>query len=324
MKNLASTQRIGLGCMNLSHAYGSPPPETDALNLLSQAVAEGYDHFDTAALYGFGANESLIGKFVGAYREKIYLASKCGLIKGPDGKRQINGHPDSILETCHQSLQRLNVDCIDLYYLHRLDKNVPIEESVGALSRLVEAGKIRHVGLSEVSAKTLQRAHNVHPVTAVQTEYSLWTRNPEISVLDACEKLGVTFVAFSPLARGYLGVLDDTDALETGDLRRTMPRFSPDIYAKNLALLEPVKKLAEAKGVTLAQLALAWLLQTRTSLVAIPGTTNIDHMKENFAARNVSLSAKDVALLNQTINEKTVVGPRYSAAVQKEIDTEEF
>ncbi|PTY37801.1 aldo/keto reductase [Saccharospirillum sp. MSK14-1] len=325
MNTLKDTRAIGLGCMNLSHAYGPRPSEEDGIKLLNAALDAGYDHLDTAALYGFGKNESLLGRGIMHRRDEFYLASKCGMFKGPDGKRAIDGRPDVIKETCEAALQRLNTEVIDLYYLHRWDKNVPIEDSVGAMADLVKEGKVRELGLSEVSADTLRKAHAVHPIAAVQTEYSLWTRNAEIAVIKACEEMGVTFVAFSPLARGYLGAkLIDPSRLPEGDIRRQMPRFTTEHYAKNLALLEPMKTLAAEHQVTVAQLALAWVLHRSPSIVAIPGTTHIQHMKDNLAAADVKLSQSVVDELDRLINKDTVSGPRYGKATLAEIDTEMF
>jgi len=320
-----TVKAIGLGCMNMSWAYGPALPHEEAARLLNAALDMGYDHLDTAALYGFGANETLIGEAVSHRRQEFTLASKCGLIKGPDGKREINGTPKSIRETCEAALKRLKTDVIDLYYLHRWDRNVPIADSVGAMADLKAEGKIRSLGLSEVSAKLLRDAHAVHPIAAVQTEYSLWTRNPEIAVLDACRELGTTFVAFSPLGRAFLtGVLRDVAALAPGDLRRSMPRFAPETYAKNLALLDGFAKLAADAGCSMAQLALAWTLAKAPHIVAIPGTTNLAHLEENFKALDVRLSADVMAALDALINEKTVAGPRYNAAAQADVETEEF
>ena len=224
---------LGLGCMNLSHGYGKPPPDEAARGLLREALDLGVDFFDTAALYGFGANEDLVGRTLAADRSKFVLASKCGL-HGVDGKRVVDGRPETIRWSCEQSLKRLRTDVIDLFYLHRWDRKVPIEDSVGAMAELVREGKVRAIGLSEVSAATLKRAHAVHPIAALQTEYSLWTRNPEIAVLEACREIGAAFVAFSPLARGYLGAeLRDPSTLDATDMRRTMPRFEAANYATN-------------------------------------------------------------------------------------------
>ncbi|CAG0911149.1 unnamed protein product, partial [Cyprideis torosa] len=234
--------------MSLSHAYGTPPSEKEAEQVLLQALDMGYSMLDTAALYGFGNNETLLGKVLKGRRNEFVLASKCGMFKNDAGVREINGRPEMLKKTCEDSLRRLQTDVIDLYYLHRWDRNVPIEDSVGALSDLVAEGKIRDIGLSEVSADTLRKAHRTHPIAAVQTEYSLWTRNAEIAVLDACRELGATFVAFSPLARAFLtGKLRDVNALEEKDIRRGMPRFYADNYAVNLQLLSRVEEIAEAE-----------------------------------------------------------------------------
>jgi aryl-alcohol dehydrogenase-like predicted oxidoreductase len=320
---------VGLGCMNLSHAYGVPPSPEAAEALLLRALDLGVDFFDTAALYGFGANEELVGRVLAPHRHRFLLASKCGMtgVAGEDGvkRRVIDGRPATIRATCEEALQRLRTDVIDLYYLHRRDFQVPIEDSVGALADLVRAGKIRTIGLSEVSADTLRRAHAVHPITAIQTEYSLWTRNPEIAVLDACRELGVAFVAFSPLARGYLaGTLRDVGGFDARDIRRAMPRFAPTHYAANLALLEGFSALAGEVGCSPAQLALAWVLAQGEHITVIPGTTSIAHLEENHAAAGVHLSADQVARAGELIGRHNVAGPRYNAATQAEIDTEEF
>lgn len=316
---------IGLGCMNLSHAYGTPPSEKDAETLLLSALEMGYNLLDTAALYGFGHNEQLLGKVLKSRRHDYVLASKCGMFKNAEGVREINGRPEVVKKTCEDSLRRLQTDVIDLYYLHRWDKNVPIEDSVGALSDLVKEGKIREIGLSEVSSDTVRKAHAVHPIAAVQTEYSLWTRNAEISVLETCRELGATFVAFSPLARGFLtGALTDVNSLVEKDIRRNMPRFYAENYAHNLTLLEQVAAIAKQEGCTLAQLALAWTLGRGEHIVAIPGTTNLAHLSENFSATEVELSTTSYQQLDEIMNQNTVAGARYNAATQAEIDTEEF
>ena len=318
---------IGLGCMNLSHAYGVPPSPEVGEAVLLRALELGVTHFDTAALYGFGANETLVGRVLGKYRSRYTLASKCGMT-GVDGKRVIDGRPATIKRTCEEALQRLQTDVIDLYYLHRWDKAVPIEDSMGAMAELVREGKIRSIGLSEVSADTLRRAHAVHPVAALQTEYSLWTRNPEIAVLDACRELGVSFVAFSPVARGFLaGALTDpaqVAAFEAKDIRRAMPRFQSAHFAANLRLLDGYLGLAREAGCTPAQLALAWLLAKGTDILPIPGTTSLAHLEENLKAADIVLAPDLVARLEALINARTVSGPRYPAATQVEIDTEEF
>ncbi len=315
---------IGLGCMNLSHAYGTPPPEEAAQALLREALDLGITFFDTAALYGFGANEELIGRTLAADREKFTLASKCGL-HGVEGKRVVDGRPETLKWSCEQSLKRLRTDRIDLFYLHRWDRNVPIEDSVGALADLVREGKVRSIGLSEVSADTLKRAHAVHPIAALQTEYSLWTRNPEIAVLEACREIGAAFVAFSPVARGFLGgELRDVSTLEAKDLRRSMPRFEPANYAANLKLLDGFVAIAAELQCTPAQLALAWVLSRGEHVLAIPGTTKSAHLRDNAAAADIGLAASTLARLDALINPRTVVGGRYDAAAQAGVDTEEF
>ena len=315
---------IGLGCMNLSHAYGTPPDETSALQLLQRAVELGCNHFDTATLYGFGANETLVGKALKPYRKQIFLASKCGM-GGVNGQRVIDGRPATLKQQCEASLQRLQTDVIDLYYLHRWDKNIPIEESVGALADLVQQGKIRAIGLSEVSAATLEKAHAVHPIAAVQTEYSLWTRNPEIAVLAKTRELGTAFVAFSPLGRGFLGgSLHNVANLVEKDIRRPMPRFSAENYPKNLQLLPALQQLADQAGCPPAQLSLAWLLAQQDNILPIPGTVQISHLAENLAAAELNLDADLLQQAGQLIHAQNVHGARYPAATQAEIDTEEF
>ena len=320
---------IGLGCMNLSHAYGTPPSPEQGERVLRAALDHGVTLFDTAALYGFGANETLVGRVLKSERQRITLCSKGGMagVTGEDGitRRVIDGRPQAIVRDCEDSLRRLQTDVIDLYYLHRWDKKVPIEESVGALSRLVEQGKVRTIGLSEVSAATTRKAHAVHPVTALQTEYSLWTRNPEIAVLDACRELGIGFVAFSPVARGFLcDAVPDVASLDAKDIRRTMPRFDAENHEKNLKLLPQYKALAREAGCTPAQLALAWLLQKDDFILPIPGTTNVDHLREDLAAADAPLSPELVARVEALVNEKTVAGNRYSEQSSREVDTEVF
>ncbi len=315
---------IGLGCMNLSHAYGRPPPADDARRILLHAVELGVTYFDCAALYGFGRNESLLGDTLPPYRNRIFLTSKCGM-SGVDGKRAIDGRPAALKRTLDESLARLKTDVIDLYYLHRWDKSVPIADSVGALADMVAAGKVRAIGLSEVSATTLKRAHAVHPIAAVQSEFSLWTRNAEVAVLEECRRIGAAFVAFSPLARGFLTSGDiDPYTLEPGDLRRSMPRFQAENWTANKTLLPSYRAVAHELGCTPAQLALAWLLERAPHILPIPGTTSITHLEENVGAMAVKLDALAMQRLDQLINARTVSGPRYNAATQAEIDTEEL
>jgi aryl-alcohol dehydrogenase-like predicted oxidoreductase len=316
--------QLGLGCMNLSHAYGTPPPPEQASALLRRAVELGVTHFDTAALYGFGSNEALLGAALAPYRRHIHLASKCGMT-GVGGRRLMDGRPEALRRTCLESLSRLRTDIIDLYYLHRWDRRVPIEDSVGTLAEIVAAGHIRAIGLSEVSAATLRRAHAVHPIAAVQSEYSLWTRNPEVAVLDECRRLGVAFVAFSPLGRGFLaGGVTDPATLLPKDLRRDMPRFTEPHFGANARLLAPYRALAEQAGCTPAQLALAWLLHKAPHVIPIPGTTSIDHLAQNLGAPFVRPDGDLLARVEALINPATVSGARYNAATQIEIDTEEL
>ena len=315
---------ISFGCMNVSHAYGPPPPAAVAGRLLNEALDLGYSMLDTAALYGFGANESLLGEHVGHRRSEYVLASKCAL-HGEDGKRVLTNDPAALRRSCEDSLRRLKTDVIDLFYLHRYDKVTPLEDSIGMLADLVAAGKVREIGLSEVSAATLRSAHAIHPIAALQTEYSLWTREPEIAVLDTCRELGVAFVAFSPLARGFLtGKLRDVSSLAEKDLRRNMPRFFPENFRKNLALLDAFSTLADSVGCTMGQLALAWLLHVDDNVIPIPGTTNPAHLEDNIGALHVSLGDDAVAAAGDIINQHTVTGDRYIESTQAEIDTEQF
>ena len=320
---------IGLGCMNLSHAYGGPVSEAQAERVLLTALDAGVTFFDTAALYGFSANETLVGKVLKSHRQKFTLASKCGMtgvdVNG-DGKlvRVIDGRPETIRKTCEDALKRLQTDVIDLYYLHRWDKKVPIEDSVGALSDLVRQGKIQSIGLSEISASTLRKAHAVYPITAVQTEYSLWTRNPEIAVLKACEELGTTFVAFSPVARGFLCGPLDIESFDAKDIRKSMPRFTAENYAANFKLFAPYQNLANEVSCSPAQLALAWLLHKAPHIIPIPGTTSVSHLLNDVGAADLKLNAELIGKLDALINEKTVQGNRYSAQANFEVDTEVF
>ena len=315
---------IGFGCMNLSHAYGPPQPREIAERLLRRALDLGVTHFDTAALYGFGVNEKLVGEVLKQRPANVVVVSKCGLF-GRDGKRVIDGRPESIREICEQSLKNLQTDCIDLYYLHRWDRRVPIEDSIGAMADLKRAGKIRALGLSEVGAATLRRAHAVHPIAAVQSEYSLWTRNPEIAVLDACRTLGISFVGFSPLGRGFLaGTMSAPGDLVDGDIRRTMPRFQSPNFEENHRRLAPLGAIAAEAGCSRAQLALAWVLARAPHAVVIPGTTRESHLVENCGADAIRLSAATIAKLDALLPPGKAAGERYPPATQVENDTENY
>jgi aryl-alcohol dehydrogenase-like predicted oxidoreductase len=314
--------------MNLDHAYGPAVSEAEGERALLGALDAGYTLMDTATLYGAGLNEERVGRVLRSHRSEIVLSSKCGMeITRVDGKpvRVIDGSPATLMRQCEDSLRRLNTEVIDLYYLHRWDKAVPIEDSVGAMARMVEKGHVRALGLSEVSAATLRRAHAVHPIAAVQTEYSLWSRNAEIAVLDACKEMGVAFVAFSPLARGYLSDrITDVSALHAKDIRRTMPRFEAASYARNLELLTPYRALAQQVGCTPAQLALAWLLHKAPHIIPIPGSQSLEHIIDNAGADAVQLSSDVMSALEALINQSTVVGARYDAQATQEVDTEAF
>jgi aryl-alcohol dehydrogenase-like predicted oxidoreductase len=315
---------MGLGCMNLSHAYGHPLTESEAEKVLNEALLLGVKHFDCAALYGFGRNELLLGKVLKPHRHNIFLASKCGMT-GVNGKRVIDGRPATLRATLEQALTNLQTDVLDLYYLHRWDKSVPIEDSVGELSRMVDEGKIKAIGLCEVSSATLRKAQKVHAIAALQTEYSLWTRNAEISVLDTCRELGTAFVAFSPLGRGFLsGQVKDTNELVEGDIRKGMPRFQAEHLQKNLPLLTELQAMSNELQCTMAQLSLAWLLHQGEHIHLIPGTTNVAHLRDNVQASAVSLNAGQLQKLSQVFAHKNISGPRYPASTQQEIDTEEF
>jgi len=315
---------IGLGCMSLSHAYGEPPADADAARLLHHALDVGYTLLDTASVYGLGHNETLIGQTLKPRRDEFILASKCGLGPNAEGRRELTGRPEDIRRTCEDSLRRLQVEIIDLYYLHRLDRRVPVEDSVGTLGDLVRAGKIRAVGLSEVGAETLRRAHAEYPIAALQSEYSLWTRNPEVATLSACEDLGIAFVAFSPVGRGLLtGTPPIPDRFRSGDIRTDMPRFHGEAWAANLKLQDQLSGIAARAGCTPAQLAIAWTLSRGAHVLPIPGTGNLDHMVENAEADAVTLSPTTLEELETVINARTVTGARYSAAAQATVDTEE-
>ncbi len=311
---------IGLGCMSMSQSYGDADPAESA-RTLHRALDCGITFLDTASVYGEGHNESLLGRVLAGRRHEFVLASKFGIVRHADGTRGIDGRPAQVAARCEESLQRLNTDVIDLYYLHRLDPNVPIEETVGAMADLVRAGKVRYLGLSEISAATLRRAHAVHPISAVQSEYSLWTRDPQAHVLPTCRALGIGFVPFSPLGRAILtGRLRDGDALPDSDLRATMPRFRGDNFKANLALVGELEAAAAAKGCTAAQLALAWLLAQGEGIAPIPGTKHVAFLEEDVGAADVSLAARERAHLDALFAPANIAGERYPPALMKSID----
>jgi aryl-alcohol dehydrogenase-like predicted oxidoreductase len=312
---------LGLGCMGMSQSYG-PGDDAESLRTLHRAIDLGVTFFDTAAVYGLGANERLIGPVVRERRAGIFLATKCGIVRAADGTpTRLDGSPKEVARSCDESLQRLGIDVIDLFYLHRVDPATPIEESVGAMSRLVAAGKVRFLGLSEAGPDTLRRACAVHQITALQSEYSLWWREPEERVLPACRALGIGFVPFSPLGRGFLsGAVKSRDALEAGDMRRGLPRFQGAAFDHNLALVARLETLAAAKGCAPSQLALAWLLSRRDDIVPIPGTKRTTYLESNAASTAVSLSADDIATLNATFGVDDAQGDRYPAELMKWVD----
>jgi len=319
-----SLHPVGLGCMNVSWAYGTPPSHDECVKLLRQAVDLGYDHFDTARIYGAGQNEALLAEALKGRRDEVFIASKTGIVvDGP--RRGVDCSPGYIAADIDKSLALLETDFIDLYYMHRFDPKVPVADSVGALARAIEAGKIGAYGVSEWSSRHVREAHAVHPMAAVQTEFSLWTRNVELGVLETCEELGIALVAFSPLGRGALcGVLTDPSTLEGNDLRTKMPRFQPDNWPHNLTLIEQFVRLAEQTGVTPAQLALKWVLSRGENVHVIPGTTNPQHLADNVRAADVEVGQAVLDEADRLINHDTVAGHRYHDAIKPTIDTEEF
>jgi aryl-alcohol dehydrogenase-like predicted oxidoreductase len=305
---------IGLGCMGMSEFYG-PGNDEQSLETLATALDQGIDFLDTADMYGLGHNEELLGRFLAGRRDKVVLATKFGIVRdAADPKaRRIDNSPRYIRQACEGSLRRLGVETIDLYYAHRRDPSVPIEEAVGAMAQLVTAGKVRHLGLSEVTSQTLRRAHAVHPIAAIQSEYSLWSREPERGMLATCRELGVTFVAYSPLGRAFLtGAVKSPEALAPGDFRLTNPRFQGEALQQNLRLVEGLAALARERGATSAQIALAWMLRKHPDVVPIPGTKRPRYVIENAAATRIELTQADIAALDGLFDPDAVAGERYA------------
>ena len=306
-----TVNRIGLGCMGMSEFYGSFD-ETESLNTLHKAIDLGVNFFDTADMYGSGANERLIGKAFKGRWSDVILATKFAVMRGPNGEwLGLNGQPAYIQKACEQSLVNLGTDVIDLYYMHRQDPKVEIEVIVGAMSDLVKQGKIKYLGLSEVNAETIRRANKVHPITAIQSEYSLWSREPEQEIFDVCKELGITFVSYSPLGRGFLtGAIKSRADFEPGDFRLNNPRFTEEAMAENIQFVTILDQLAKEKGVSKAQIALAWILSQNDEITAIPGTRKIHRLEENLGAYNVVLSQDDLDLIEASVPEITI-GSRY-------------
>jgi aryl-alcohol dehydrogenase-like predicted oxidoreductase len=304
---------IGLGCMGMSDFYGAAN-EKDAIEVISYALDHDINFLDTADAYGPFINEKLVGKAIKGRRNEVVLATKFGNVRAPDGKwLGINGHPDYVKKACDASLKRLGTDHIDLYYQHRVDLSVPIEDTIGAMADLVKAGKVRYIGMSEAAVATIRRAHKVHKITALQTEYSLWTRDPEEKILDTVRDLGIGFVAYSPLGRGFLtGRWQSPEDLPEGDWRRNQPRFQGNNFYKNLELVDKVRQLACDKGVEPGQIALAWVLAQGEDIVPIPGTKHLKYLKQNIAAADIELTEHDLQYLDMAIPRGSTAGDRYA------------
>jgi len=306
---------MGLGCMTMSAVYGQSPDDAESLATLERALELGVTFWDTADVYGPHHNERLIGRALAGRRDAVVLATKFGIVRNPESPSGVgvNGRPEYVRQACEASLSRQGVDHIDLYYLHRVDARTPIEETVGAMAELVQAGKVRFLGLSEVSSKTLESACAVHPIAAVQSEYSLWTRDPERGVLETCRRLGVGFVPYSPLGRGFLtGEIRSPDDFDTNDWRRGNPRFQGERFNRNLQIVERVQALARAKGVTSAQLALAWVLARGDSIVPIPGTRRRRYLEENVEALQVTFAPEELAEIDASFPPDLDAGQRYA------------
>ena len=310
---------IGLGCMSMTQIYGEPD-EPEAIATIHRALELGVTLIDTSDAYNFGANEELVGRALKGRHDQAILATKFGNIRLPGGGNAVDGRPEYVQEACEASLKRLGVDAIDLYYVHRIDSNVPIEDTVGAMARLVQQGKVRCIGLSEAGPTTIRRAHKTHPLTAIQTEYSLWSRDPEAELLPLCEELGIGYVAYSPLGRGFLtGTIDSVDALGEKDRRREHPRFKPENIEKNTSLVATLRRLAEQEKCSPAQLAIAWLLGKGDFIVPLPGTKQRRWLEENVRAVDLSPSRATIAELDEAFRPGVTAGTRYPEAQLKRL-----
>lgn len=313
---------IGFGAMGLSAIYGPPTDKPEAIALIRAAYERGVDFFDTAETYGPFVNEELLGEAVEPFRDRVVIATKFGFEFGADGQRRMNSRPEHIKKVAEEQLTRLRTDRIDLLYQHRVDPNVPIEDVAGAVKDLIAEGKVKHFGLSEASARTVRRAHAVHPVTALQNEYSLWWREPEAEILPTLEELGIGFVPFSPLGKGFLtGAINQDTAFHSTDMRNgAFPRFSPEARKANQALVDILGDIAFARHVTRAQIALAWLLAQKPWIVPIPGTTKLHRLEENLGASQVQLTANDLQDIDRALEGVTVMGNRYNEAMERMVD----
>lgn len=313
---------LGLGCMGMSEFYG-PGDEAESIATIHRSIELGITLLDTADMYGPFKNEELVGRAIRGLRDRVIVATKCGIVRDPSNptKRSISGKPEYIKSSCDGSLRRLGIDVIDLYQLHRVDPETPIEDSVGALADLIKAGKVRAIGLSEASAQTLRKAHATHPISSVQSEYSLWTRDPEEGVLDVCRELGIGFLAYSPLGRGFLtGQIKSPDDFAADDFRRFSPRFQGENFQKNLELVAHIQTLAKSKGCTPGQLALAWLLAREPFIVPIPGTKRRKYLEENAGALSVELTAADLARIDELLPPGSASGARYPQAAMPSVN----
>jgi aryl-alcohol dehydrogenase-like predicted oxidoreductase len=312
---------LGLGCMGMSDFYGTHDDD-ESIAVIHRALDLDMNFLDTADVYGIGRNEELVGRALKGRRDRVVLATKFGNVREPDGRWVgVNGRPEYVRKGCDASLKRLNVEHIDLYYQHRVDRSVPIEETIGAMSRLIEEGKVRCLGLSEASPATIRRAHKTHPISALQTEYSLWTRDPEDQILPTCRELGITFVAYSPLGRGFLsGRIKSIDDLAPDDWRRNMPRFQGGNFDKNLELVRHIEHLAEEKKCASSQLALAWVLAQGKNIVPIPGTTSQKHLEENLAALEITFTPEELSGIDEIVPVGAAAGARYPEMAMKAVN----